>query len=222
MASLDSHYSVLIVLQFMSFSKTPILSEPFVLSWYVNSSVKRCFDISFSLIIMPVGLLLLLPICCVHPFFSKGYLFFRHFRVGKNGRRFYLYKIRSLKSNNNILRAGMVKDDGTVIPVLGNFIRQTRIDELPQVWNILKGDMTWVGPRPEQFDFVIQCINEYPAFNARHAVKPGITGLAQIKNPNATIDDYQEKLVYDLEYMATATLWLDIKILCKSLVVVCR
>ena len=116
----------------------------------------------------------------------------------------------------------MVKGDGTVIPILGNFIRQTRIDELPQIWNIIKGDMSWVGPRPEQLDFVTQCIEKYPAYDARHAVKPAITGLAQIHNPNATIDDHQEKLVDDLEYMRTATLWLDIKILWRSLGIILK
>jgi lipopolysaccharide/colanic/teichoic acid biosynthesis glycosyltransferase len=171
---------------------------------------------------LPFALLLLLPVCVVYPLFSGLDFVFRHYRVGKNGRRFYLYKIRSLKKNHNNPRAGMVKGDGTVIPILGNFIRQTRIDELPQIWNIFKGDMSWVGPRPEQLDFVTQCIEKYPAYDARHAVKPGITGLAQIHNPNATIDDHQEKLVDDLEYMRTATLWLDIKILCRSLGIIAK
>lgn len=198
-------------------AKSPILAEPLAMSWYVNSHTKRWFDLVFSFMVLPVAVLLILPVCFVYPLFSGWDLFFRHYRVGKGGRRFYLYKIRSLKKNNNNPRAGMVKGDGTVIPILGPFIRKTRIDELPQIWNIFKGDMTWVGPRPEQLDFVTQCIEKYPAYDARHAVKPAITGLAQIHNPNATIDDHQEKLVHDLEYMRTATLWMDIKILWRSL-----
>jgi len=208
--------------QSVNHAKPAIVLEPLVLSWYVNSHTKRWFDLAFSFIVMPFALLLLLPVCFVYPLFSGWDLFFRHYRVGKNGRRFYLYKIRSLKKNHNNPRAGMVKGDGTVIPILGNFIRQTRIDELPQIWNIFKGDMSWVGPRPEQLDFVTQCIEKYPAYDARHAVKPGITGLAQIHNPNATIDDHQEKLVDDLEYMRTATLWLDIKILWRSLGIILK
>ena len=203
-------------------SKSAIISEPLVLSHYVNSHAKRWFDLAFSLVVLPFALLLMLPICVVYPLFSGWDFIFRHYRVGKNGRRFYLYKIRSLKKHHNNPRAGMVKGDGTVIPVLGNFIRQTRIDELPQIWNILKGDMSWVGPRPEQLDFVAQCIEKYPAYDARHAVKPGITGLAQIHNPNATIDDHQEKLVHDLAYMRKATLWLDIQVLWRSLGVILK
>lgn len=82
--------------------------------------------------------------------------------------------------------------------------------------------MSWVGPRPEQLDFVAQCIEKYPAYDARHAVKPGITGLAQIHNPNATIDDHQEKLVHDLAYMRTTTFWGDIQVLWRSLGVILK
>jgi len=114
----------------------------------------------------------------------------------------------------------MVKGDGTVIPGMGKFLRQTRLDELPQIWNILRGDMSWVGPRPEQSDFVDQCLEKFTAYDARHAVKPGITGLAQINNPDATIDDHQEKLVHDLEYIQTASLLMDIRILWRSLGVI--
>jgi FlaA1/EpsC-like NDP-sugar epimerase/lipopolysaccharide/colanic/teichoic acid biosynthesis glycosyltransferase len=197
-------------------------AKPIVLSDYVNSHAKRWFDLGFTVVVLPFAVLLLFPICVVYPLFSGWNLIFRHYRVGKNGRHFYLYKIRSLKKNHNNPRAGMVKGDGTVIPVLGNFIRQTRIDELPQIWNILRGEMSWVGPRPEQMNFVVDCIAKYPAYDARHAVKPGITGLAQVHNPNATIDDHQEKLVHDLAYIQTASLWGDIQILWRSVGVVLK
>jgi lipopolysaccharide/colanic/teichoic acid biosynthesis glycosyltransferase len=180
------------------------------------------FDLAFSLIVIPFALVLLLPVCLVYPLFGGFSLIFRHYRVGMGGRKFYLYKLRSLKKHHNNPRAGMVKGDGTVIPGMGKFLRQTRLDELPQIWNILRGDMSWVGPRPEQSDFVDQCKEKFPTYDARHAVKPGITGLAQIYNPDATIDDHQEKLVHDLEYIQTASLWLDIQILWKSLAVVLK
>jgi lipopolysaccharide/colanic/teichoic acid biosynthesis glycosyltransferase len=197
-----------------------IVAEPLALSAYVNSHTKRWFDLSFTFLVVPAALFLLVPVCVIFPLFSGWNIIFRHYRVGKDGRRFYLYKIRSLKKNHNNPRAGMVKGDGTVIPIMGNFIRQTRIDELPQIWNIIKGDMSWVGPRPEQLDFVKECIQKYPAYDARHAVRPGITGLAQVHNPNATIDDHQEKLVHDMEYLRKASLWMDIKILWSSLRIV--
>ena len=199
-----------------------IVADPLVLSAYVNSHTKRWFDLAFSMIVVPAALFLLIPICLVFPFFSGWSIIFRHYRVGKDGRRFYLYKIRSLKKNHNNPRAGMVKADGTVIPIMGNFIRQTRIDELPQIWNIMKGDMSWVGPRPEQLDFVKECIQKYPAYDARHAVRPGITGVAQIHNPNATIDDHQEKLVHDMEYLRKASLWMDLSILWQSVGVIVK
>ena len=195
-------------------------AEPLVLSAYVNSHTKRWFDLAFSVLVVPAALLLLIPVCLVYPLFSVWNIIFRHYWVGKDGHRFYLYKIRSLKKNHNNPRAVMAKGDGTVIPVLGHFLRATRIDELPQIWNILRGDMSWVGPRPEQLEFVNDCIEKYPAYDARHAVRPGVTGLAQVHNPNATIDDHQEKLVHDLASMRTAGLWLDIKILWSSLRIV--
>ena len=199
-----------------------ITPQPVVLSSYAMSHTKRWFDVAFSLCVLPVAVLLLLPVCLVYPVFGGWSMIFRHFRVGLGGKRFYLYKVRSLKKNHNNPRAGMVKGDGTVIPVMGAFLRQTRLDELPQIWNILRGDMSWVGPRPEQLDFVANCITKYPAYDARHAVKPGITGLAQVHNPNATIDDHQEKLVHDLAYIQTASLWGDIQILWRSVGVVLK
>ncbi len=199
-----------------------ITPQPVVLSPYAMSHTKRWFDVAFSLFVLPVAMLLLLPVCLFYPVFGGWSLIFRHYRVGLGGKRFYLYKVRSLKKNHNNPRAGMVKGDGTVIPVMGAFLRQTRLDELPQIWNILRGDMSWVGPRPEQQDFVADCITKYPAYDARHAVKPGITGLAQVHNPNATIDDHQEKLVHDLAYIQTASLWGDIQILWRSVGVVLK
>jgi FlaA1/EpsC-like NDP-sugar epimerase/lipopolysaccharide/colanic/teichoic acid biosynthesis glycosyltransferase len=199
-----------------------IVADPLVLSAYVNSHTKRWFDLAFSIVVVPAALFLLIPVCLVYPLFSGWNIIFRHYRVGKDGRRFFLYKIRSLKKNHNNPRAGMVKGDGTVIPIIGHFLRQTRIDELPQIWNIIKGDMSWVGPRPEQLDFVKECIQKYPAYDARHAVRPGITGLAQIHNPNATIDDHQEKLVHDMEYLRKASLWMDLSILWRSVGIVVK
>ena len=199
-----------------------IVEEPLELTAYANSHIKRWFDVGFSILVLPFALLFVVPVFCVYPFFAGGGFVFRHYRVGKDGRCFYLYKIRSLKKNHNNPRAGMVKGDGTVIPVLGHFLRATRIDELPQIWNILRGDMSWVGPRPEQLEFVKDCIEKYPAYDARHAVRPGITGLAQVRNPNATIDDHQEKLVHDLAYMRTAGLRLDLRILWRSLGIILK
>jgi FlaA1/EpsC-like NDP-sugar epimerase/lipopolysaccharide/colanic/teichoic acid biosynthesis glycosyltransferase len=198
---------------------TPV---PVVISHYAQSHTKRWFDVAFSLLVLPCALLLLIPVFCVYPLFGGWSMIFKHYRAGLGGKKFHLYKVRSLKKNHNNPRAGMVKGDGTVIPGLGRFLRETRLDELPQIWNIIKGEMSWVGPRPEQLEFVEHCKEKFPSYDARHAIKPGITGLAQVYNPNATIDDHQEKLVHDLEYIKTASLWMDIQILWKSLKVVLK
>jgi lipopolysaccharide/colanic/teichoic acid biosynthesis glycosyltransferase len=95
-------------------------------------------DIGFSILVLPFALLFVAPVFCGYPFFAGGGFVFRHYRVGQDGRHFYLYKIRRLKKNHNNPRVGMVKGDGTVIPVLGHFLRANRIDELPQIWNILR------------------------------------------------------------------------------------
>lgn len=188
---------------------------PYTMSW-----LKRFFDISFCVCILPFAVLVLIPLVVVFPFFGGFDILYKHQRVGRDGRVFYLFKIRSLVRNHNNPRAAVDRYDGTIIPVIGYFLRRSRLDELPQIWNILRGDMSWVGPRPEQVEFVEMYKNENPNYNFRHVVKPGITGLAQIANPNATMDDYEEKLVDDLKYIQSASLFLDIKILLKSLVVI--
>ncbi len=128
--------------------------------------------------------------------------------------------MNQVDGNSSSVSLATADGERTRRTMLGCFLEYTYLDELPQIWNIIKGDMSWVGPRPEQLDFVKECILKYPAYDARHAVRPGITGLAQIHNPNATIDDHQEKLVHDMEYLRKASLWMDIKILWSSLRIV--
>ncbi len=189
---------------------------------YVNSKGKRVFDILLSVLLFPIVVLILSSVIVVYPFFGGFDIFYKHRRVGRNGRVFYLYKIRSMVRNHNNPRAGLDKNDGTIIPGLGNFLRQSRIDELPQIWNIFRGEMSWVGPRPEQVDFVELYKSQNHNYNKRHLIRPGITGLAQIVNPNASMDDYAEKLISDIEYVNTSSLLLDIKILAKSVLIIVR
>ena len=190
------------------------------LSPYALSGSKRLFDLCFSLAVLPVALTLIILVFILYPFIDGFPILFRHERIGVSSKRFYLYKIRTYKKNEPSSGPKDNHHDLVVVPVLGNLLRMSRIDELPQIWNILKGDMSWVGPRPEQSQFVDKIIAEYPKYDARHAVRPGITGLAQINNPNATIEDHQEKLIFDIEYTQKASLRLDLHILWRSLVVV--
>ena len=192
-----------------------VVVSPYALGWS-----KRLFDLFFSLVVLPIALILTSIVFLLYPFMDGFSVLFRHERVGVAGKKFDLYKIRTYKKSNPTEGLQDNCDELVVVPLLGNLLRMSRIDELPQIWNILKGDMSWVGPRPEQSQFVDKIIAEYPNYDARHAVKPGITGLAQINNPNATIEDHQEKLIFDLEYVQKASLLLDLKILWRSLVVV--
>lgn len=194
---------------------TPVALSPYALGW-----AKRVFDVGFSLVVLPIALSLLLIVFIIFPFIDGFSILFHHERVGISGKKFFLHKIRTYEKTKQNAAINSMGGDLKVVPVIGNFLRLSRIDELPQIWNILKGDMSWVGPRPEQSQFVEQIIAEYPNYDARHTVKPGITGLAQINNPNATIEDHQEKLIFDLEYTQKASLLLDLKILWRSLVVV--
>jgi sugar transferase (PEP-CTERM system associated) len=153
-----------------------------------------------------------------------GPVFYRQERVGLEGRPFMLFKFRSMRENS--------ERDGTPswasvrdirITGIGRVIRKVRIDELPQLWNVLRGEMTLVGPRPERPYFVHQFSHEIPFYDYRHAVRPGITGWAQVSfRYGASLDDTRRKLSYDLYYVRNRSLLLDIIILLRTVVVVLR
>ena len=103
---------------------------------------------------------------------------------------------------------------------VGRILRAWRIDELPQIWNILKGEMSWVGPRPERPHIVARCELEIPNYGLRHQILPGITGLAQVKMPDATPNDNKDKLLFDLKYSESASFWFDLKILRQTIRIV--
>ena len=130
------------------------------LSPYALSGSKRLFDLCFSLAVLPVALTLIILVFILYPFIDGFPILFRHERIGVSSKRFYLYKIRTYKKNEPSSGPKDNHHDLVVVPVLGNLLRMSRIDELPQIWNILKGDMSWVGPRPEQSQFVDKIINK--------------------------------------------------------------
>ena len=188
---------------------------------YPNSALKRLADISFSLVVLPFALFLVVlgSIAILATQGSK--VLFTQKRVGRDGKEFKLYKLRTLKLNANDDLSGMRKNDPDIIWV-GWFLRAWRIDELPQIYNILIGDMSWVGPRPERPHIVAKCIEEIPNYGKRHQVLPGITGWAQVHAPNATPEENGDKLVYDLEYVHQASLSKDLKILFTTVFVMFR
>ncbi len=143
---------------------------------------------------------------------------FAQHRVGLNGKVFVMFKFRSLKRTSNT-RNGTSHSNADITPV-GRFLRMFRLDELPQVYNILRGEMSWVGPRPEVPYYVELFSDKNPDFMLRHKALPGITGMAQVRNPNATPNDNLEKMQYDLEYIRRASLQTDLKILMQTFLVI--
>jgi lipopolysaccharide/colanic/teichoic acid biosynthesis glycosyltransferase len=153
---------------------------------------------------------------------SKGPAFFRQTRVGLYHQDFELFKLRSMRNDAEVAgKAVWAQKDDPRITLIGKVIRKLRIDELPQAWNVLKGDMSFVGPRPERPQFVADLETKLNYYAERHMVKPGITGWAQINYPyGASLEDARHKLEYDLYYAKNYTPFLDILILLQTFRVV--
>lgn len=148
-------------------------------------------------------------------------IFFNHTRVGKNGKLFTVYKIRSMYKDAEKNGAQWANSKDTRVTPVGNILRKTHIDEVPQMWNIIKGDIALVGPRPERPEFVTQLEKEIPYYFLRHTIRPGFTGWAQIKYRYArSVDDAREKFEYDLYYLKNRNLLLDMGIVMKTLQII--
>jgi len=169
-------------------------------------------DVLLSLLVLPVVLPLLVFGLLLAALGSRGPLIFRQTRVGLDGRNFELLKIRTLKVGTVDRNAGTYAGDPS-IERFGYFLRRWRIDELPQIWNIMKGEMSWIGPRPERPELIYGSYDQLPNYCRRHEALPGITGWAQVHRPDAKPDEADLKLPYDLEYIELANLALDLRIL---------
>ena len=143
-------------------------------------------------------------------------MFYSQIRIGREGKEFKIYKIRTMENNEG---GFTVKNDNRITPV-GKFLRLSKIDELPQFYNILMGDMSLIGPRPEQPKYVEEYSKENPFFNLRHMIRPGVSGWAQIHMPKATPEENLKKLEYDLYYIKKYSWKLDVKILFKTIKIV--
>jgi len=201
-------------------------------SWVIFSSgfskstlykgMKRIFDILCSFIILIVCSPAVVVAAILIKLTSKGELFFSQERIGLHGEPFILYKFRTMVENAE-------KDSGPVwagendsrVTAVGSLLRKWRVDEIPQIWNVLKGDMSFIGPRPERHFFIEQLKHEIPFYSLRLVVKPGITGWAAVKFQYAsTIEDAKEKLKYDLYYIKSCSILLDFMIILKTINVV--
>ena len=180
--------------------------------------IKRILDITITLLISPMLVTLGLLIALTILIFSRGPIFFTQERVGYLGSTFVMLKFRSMRSEetNSISRFATKNDER--ITQIGSILRRTRLDELPQFWNVLKGDMSIVGPRPEQSSFAKRFAETIPFYGFRQTVRPGITGWAQVKL-GYTADENQTrlKLEYDFFYIKYLSLWLEIIILVRTI-----
>ena len=181
--------------------------------------VKRIMDLVISILALPFALPLIVFGCIAMAFTSKGPIVFRQKRVGLNGKAFTMFKIRTMVHSNDGYVNHTIKNDGRITKV-GEVLRKTKIDELPQIFNVLKGDMSIIGPRPERLDIVEEYTLRNDYYKYRHLVKPGITGWAQVNKPMATPEQNLEKLEYDLYYINNHSLKLDVQILAKTVGVV--
>ncbi len=185
-------------------------------SWYglVKTTVDWVLALFMLLLAAPVILLAALAVKLT----SRGPIFYSQIRLGKGGRPYKIFKIRTM-THNCERHSGIrwaAANDARITPV-GRFLRRTHLDELPQLWNVIRGDMSLVGPRPERPEFVDQLEKTIPRYRERLVVRPGLTGLAQVQLPPDTdLGSVRRKLAYDLYYVERRSLWLDVRILLST------
>lgn len=202
-------------------------------SWFLENVIeinKKSFEKSKRLLDIILCVFLMVPFIFIFPlifltikFSSPGPIFYRQKRIGKNGAIFEIIKFRSMIDNAE--KQGAVwatKNDCRITPV-GNLLRRSRIDELPQIFNILKGEISFIGPRPERPGFVDELSEKIPHYQMRHIIKPGLSGWAQINFPyGSSIEDAIQKLQYDLYYVKNRSIILEITIFLKTIMTVLK
>ena len=187
--------------------------------WYEVS--RRALDVIGSLLLLAFALPLLLLVAFLIKVDSTGPVLYRQSRVGLHGRIFTMLKFRSMRVDAEVAGPCWATDRDPRMTRIGAFIRATRLDEVPQLLNVLRGEMSLVGPRPERPHFVQQLAAIIPRYNERTHVLPGITGWAQINYPyGASVEDARAKLAFDLFYINNRALLLDLRILLRTIPVV--
>tara|TARA_R110001583_G_scaffold35585_3_gene118237 strand:+ start:44823 stop:45419 length:597 start_codon:yes stop_codon:yes gene_type:complete len=183
---------------------------------------KRTLDVVFSLLVISTILSWLTPLVAIIIYLESGErLFFTQERVGKNGKSFKIYKFKSMRGKSPINDPLLSKDEQARITKFGKFIRKYRIDEFPQFFNVLKGEMSIVGPRPERQLFLNEIISHIPKYKKIQKLKPGITSLGQIKYGYAdNLKQMLKRARYDLIYLDNLSLWTDIKVIVSTVKVV--
>jgi sugar transferase (PEP-CTERM system associated) len=199
-----------------------VFAEGFKGANLIERMLKRSLDLFVSLVLLLLASPILLIAMVAVKLTSRGPIFYRQERVGQSGKTFDMLKLRTMRIDAEKDGAPQfAKEKDPRITQVGTFLRRTRIDEIPQVLNVLNGDMSFVGPRPERPYFVSQLEAEVPFYRDRHCLKPGITGWAQIRYPyGASFEDSRRKLEYDLYYIKNYSLFLDLLIILQTVRVI--
>jgi len=183
--------------------------------------IKRLSDLFLMLVIVPIFLILFLFVAVAIKINSPGSIFFKQVRVGKNGKQFLIYKFRTMVQDAEKNGAQWAVKNDARITAVGRFLRVTRIDELPQIINVIIGEMSFIGPRPERPEFVDELEKTIPHYKLRHLVRPGLSGWAQVNYEYAaTKEETAKKLEYDLYYIKNRSIVLDGKIFLKTIMTI--
>ena len=187
------------------------------IAWLIRSVTHRLVALLGAILSLPIALVTMMLIKLESP----GPIFYKQERVGKNGKSFKIMKFRSMRVDAEKEGPVWASSGDDRVTRVGRVIRKIRVDEIPQFWNILRGEMNFVGPRPERPHFVSQLAEEIPYYEQRHLIAPGLTGWAQIKYPyGASIEDARQKLQYDLYYIKNQSLMLDAIIMFETVKII--
>ena len=186
-----------------------------------NLKAKRLLDLFFAMLIGIFAAPVIILAAIIVKLESKGPIFFIQERIGEGNKKFNIVKFRSMTIDAEKDGPQWASKNDNRVTKFGKIMRATRIDELPQLWNVLRGEMSFVGPRPEREFFIQQLEKEIPYYNLRHTVKPGLTGWAQVMYPyGASVEDAYRKLQYDLYYIKHHSIPFDVKVLLKTVTIV--
>lgn len=195
------------------------ISEPFsgVKDWGVYLFLKRLVDIIGSFLGLILFGLLLPFLALLIKLDSKGPVFFRQERVGKDRKTIVIWKLRTMEADAEKKEEIWSEHNDKRVMRVGRWLRKSRLDEIPQCWNILKGEMSIVGPRPERLNVVAKLEKKFPRYHVRHLVKPGLAGWAMVnRGYMCSFDDAKVRLDYDLHYVQHQSFWFDILIFCRA------
>lgn len=215
---LNTSFSSLVEQNFLHYTNFPIvlINKGEVLD-FSSKVFKRSFDILFSLAALVIGAPIYLLLAILVKATSKGPVFYRQERVGLHEKPFNIYKFRSMYTDAEKQGPQLASDDDPRITPVGRFLRKTRLDEIPQFWNVLKGDMAIVGPRPERAHFIQQISAKAPSYKQLLTIKPGITSIGQVNFGYAqTVDEMCERMLLDLQYLQVISFFTDIAIILKT------